>query len=284
MGTVTARAEVLSSLGKVPELPVAGLEVIRILQDPEFRIDHVIKSIERDPGLTMNVLRLANSSMYGGAHSISSIRQAVMRLGAQKVGQFVTKSMLGPIARPAVRGYDLPPEALWLHSLAVSIAVEKLALALKINVPPFATTAALLHDVGKIVLGTFAGIDARPILDVALAEHLTFDQAERAVLGIDHAETGAALMERWKLPAPLCSVVRWHHQPEQCREERVAVDLVHAADAMTLTSGIGTGHDGLNYAASPEVIGRLSLSHSTLERVLSDVMAELEMQRPSIAS
>jgi putative nucleotidyltransferase with HDIG domain len=280
LGTVVARADILQAIAKVPRLPVAGLEALRALQEPDYRVNAVVTAIERDPGLTLNVLRMANSALFGGAHSIGTIKQAVMRLGAQRVGQLITASILGPIARPAVRGYDLPPEALWMHSLAVTIGVEKLAQALNVQPAAYTTTAALLHDVGKILLGTFANIDARPIVDVALAEHIPFDEAERQVLGIDHAEAGAVLMETWQLPRPLCSIVRWHHHPEQCQDETTAVDLVHLADAMSLTSGIGTGCDGLNYTASAAVIKRLGLTHRILERVISEVMLELEKRNP----
>lgn len=276
---MSSRDRILACLKSAPALPSAGARVLQLLQRPEFEVGEVAKAIESDPGMATNVLRLANTVSMGGSRTIGSIRQAVVRFGSKRLGQLVVEAMLGPMARKEIRGYDMPPGSLWAHSVAVSITVERLAAKWNIDKAEHAVTAALLHDIGKVILGTFAEIDATPILAFALERQLPFDEAERALLGIDHAEAGALLLEQWKLPACIVEVAHWHHRPEMATGDAGMVELVHLADAMCLTSGIGTGRDGLNYRPSPEVARKHHLGAAAVESVLCDVLEEFETRR-----
>ena len=102
-----------------------------------------------------------------------------------------------------------------------------------------AFTSGLLHDVGKILLGTFMEVDVEPIVHLAKTELISFNVAEQRVLGIDHAEAGAALLEAWELPELIIRAIRWHHTPEDYEGDPLVVDLVHVADALCLQGAIG---------------------------------------------
>jgi hypothetical protein len=95
-------------------------------------------------------------------------------------------------------------------------------------------TAALTHDIGKVVLGSFPEIDAYGIIALALRDRISFEEAERTILGIDHAEVGAFLAEHWGLPGSIVDAVRLHHQPELSLEHPLIVNLVHVADVVCL--------------------------------------------------
>ncbi len=272
------RDEIIKKLETIPALPTAASRMIVLLRDPDVEIAEVIKTIEFDPSLTTNVLRLANSAYFGGPRTIVSLRDAIVRLGFNRIFQLVITSAIMPVVRQEVKGYDLPPGSLLDHSMAVAIGTEELAAQLKMKTPAAAFTAGLLHDLGKVILGTFLQVDAKPIIELAFTEKLSFEIAEARILGIDHAEVGAALLERWDLPTTLVDVVRWHHHPESYTGDSVLMDLVHAADHLSLSSGIGTGVDGLNYHPSEEVMARLNLKASVAEAVLCkmlDGVAEL---------
>lgn len=277
---MTARENILARIKEVPELPVTPMRVLRIANDPEAGIADLMRTIEYDPGLTSNVLRLANSAYFAGPRSISSLREAGVRLGAQRIAQLVLASVVSPMARLPVRGYDLPAGQLLDHLIATAVGVEELARALKIQMPPHTFTAALLHDIGKIVLGTFAAIDAAPIARLAIEEGIPFDEAEARILGIDHPETGALLLESWQLPPEIVEVVRWHHQPHRVTRDRLSADLVHVAVNLSMESGIGTGIDGLQYAVCKESAANLRLRDSIAEPVICSMLAGLDSLRP----
>jgi len=178
--------------------------------------------------------------------------------------------------KQAVKGYDLPPGDMLKHSLAVAVGAEKLGRLLKVPGCDHLFTAGILHDIGKIALGTFVELDAAPILELATREGLPFVEAEQRILGIDHAELGAFLADRWNLPDEVVEIVRWHHEPEKFSGRNPAGDLVHVADALCILGGIGIGTDGLRYRPSEEVCDRLGLTETATEQALSMILLGLE--------
>jgi putative nucleotidyltransferase with HDIG domain len=268
---------ILSRIKKVPAIPTAAVRVSRMLQDPEVNINDLARVIEHDPALAANVLRIANSVYFSGPRSVGSIREAIMRMGTNRVFSLTVASAIAPVAGLEVRGYDLQPGELWHHSVNTAVCVDQLIETLGIKAPESAFTAGLLHDIGKVVLGTFVEVDAGPIMQLAFDEGLPFEEAEKRVLGISHPEVGALLLESWNLPKTIVDAVRWHQEPENyCGADQKIIDLVHAADALSMMGGIGTGSDGLNYRVSKVVADRLGLNNKIAETVVIRMMDGLD--------
>jgi putative nucleotidyltransferase with HDIG domain len=267
---------ILSRLNMVQTMSPAATKAVQLLQDENVDSTELSKIISRDPALSANLLRLCNSAAFKGRMEVDSVIDAIVRLGARQVMQLVMLDAVGPVARPAVKGYDLGTGDLLEHSIAVAIAAECLAAELKLPGIPFAYTAALLHDIGKSVLGSFVQFNAKAVIDKAYAENISFEEAERQQFGIDHAELGAALMENWNLPASIVEVVRFHHCPEKATKEVKAAYLVHTADMLAMQSGIGVGVDGFNYSFSLLAMEELGLKPEVLDTVMSTMLTELE--------
>lgn len=273
------REEILESIEDVPSIPLSAARVIELVNDPYMNVAELARTIELDPGLTANVLRLANSAYFGCSRMISSVAQAIVRLGTNNIFELVMATSIAPMARRPLKGYDTPAGGLWEHLISVAIAVDQLAKILKLRVPDHASSAGLLHDIGKIVLGTFIEVDAVPIMQMAFHEHVAFDEAERRILGIDHAEVGALLLDRWNIPEPIVEAVRWHHEPERYKDDTKVVDLVHAANIISLMAGIGRGNDGLNYTSSDKVVSRLALTTPVIEKTICEMLDKLKEAR-----
>lgn len=272
---MSVRDSVLEKIADIRSLPAAATQVLRLAQDPESGIGEIMSAIEFDPGLTTDILRLANTAYFAGPRQVGSLREAGVLFGTQRIVELVLASSVFPIAKDPVVGYDLPGGELIRQSMAIAIGTEQLAAHLRRPAPSHTFTAALLADIGKIVLGTFLHIDAGPILHLAESEGISFEVAERQVLGIDHAEVGAILLESWNLPDNVIDVVRWHHDPDQLDGDRLVVDLVHITNHLSIGCGFGIGVDGLNYRPSPNAIQRLGVDHHLLERVTCDMVASL---------
>lgn len=271
--------EILSKISSISTMPPAAAEVAHLLQDPEADIKNIVRAIEYDPGMASNILRMANSAYYGCSEKISSVKEAIVRLGTKSIFQMVMAWAFSPLAQQDVPGYGLPSGQLWEHSIAVAVGAEQLAWDLNLKSPAHIFTAGLLHDVGKIVLGSFVQVDISSILELVSIEQLSFEVAEQHVLGIDHAEAGATLLERWNLPSSVTEVSRWHHQPEWHSGKALAIDLVHVADTMCLMGGIGAGIDASYYQTSPEVASRLNLSLLATEEIISQILNRLHEVR-----
>jgi putative nucleotidyltransferase with HDIG domain len=251
-----------------PAMPGVALELLTLADTPGVAVAQIEGLLKRDPGLTANLLKLANSAYFGLPSKVGSVRQAVMLLGLKRLVQMAVAACAGAMLTSGVPGYDLAAGELWRHSLAVSVAAKALARELKLDAADEIFTAGLLHDVGKLVLGQFVQ-EAYPQIERALGEGQTFERAETAVLGVDHAAVGAKVLDQWSLPANIVQAVRWHHAPEAAERPDRMLDVVHVANMLCLMIGVGVGREGLCHEPSPVVTQRLGLEPVHLERVAS---------------
>ena len=273
---MSQREEIIARAKALPQLPASVNEALAVLQDPNANMEALAKVIEYDPGLTATLLRLANSSYFAAVSTISSVREAVVRMGANRVFQLLMASAVTPYVKPAVLGYGLEKGVLLDHCIAVAISSELVAKELKIAPPPHTFTSGLLINIGKIVLGEYLEIDPTPIITLAHEELISFEEAEKQVLGINHVELGSLLLEHWQLPQEIVEVVRWHHNPEFFEQQNLTLDLVHVGDTVAKMVGIGIGYDGLHYHPSPVVFARLHLTPRTMETVMAALLEEME--------
>lgn len=270
------RTEILEAVHAVPAMPAWAAQVLQLLRDPEYDIRKLLGILEYDPGLTTNILRLANSAYFAGPNPINSVRDAVVLLGTKRIFQLVLMNAISPLARKPLQGYGLTDGELLQHSIATAIAAEQLSLQLRFPEPEVAFTGGLLHDLGKLVLGTFVAVSVEPILQLAGELGMSFEEAERQVLGIDHAEVGATLLEAWHLPEEIIRVVRHHHAPHTVTEAYHAVDAVHLADTISRIVGIGKGADGDRYHISRESLVRSRMTREIKESVTATMTAALQ--------
>lgn len=262
---------IMGNVKLFPSMSETAAKVLRLLDDPETSASEISRFLRYDPGLTANILKLTNSAYFGFASKIGSVKQAVVLLGSKRVIYLIMASCVNAIMDEPVSGYDLPSGELWKHSIAVSVAAEGLIKELKHPAGEELFTAALLHDIGKLILGDFLKDEVKKI-ESAVLEDIPFQEAERRVLGTDHAEVGAKILENWSLPRKIVSAVRWHHDPDSAEEVNPLIDIVHVANVLCLMIGIGVGREGLNYEPSPVVTKRLGLKPTNLEVIASQTL------------
>ncbi len=270
------REAILRRVQAIPAFPATANRLLTMVKDPEVSIQEIVGLAELDPGLTSSVLRLANSVHFAGVHSIGSLQEAIVRLGAKRLFEIVLVSLTAPMARQPIRGYDLAAGQLLEHSIAVGLGAESLAEELGVKPPPHLFTASLLHDLGKIVLGTSLEVDGGKIVEVALRDTLSFEEAEFQVLGIGHPEVGALLLQHWNLPLDVVEAVQFHHAPDAAPQASPTVDLVHLADLLAIESGIGAGIDGLQYRPCPSSVARTKFCRAAAEKTVCRMIEGLK--------
>ena len=267
--------QVASLLKSFPSMPGAAVKLLALVDDPEINVARIEEILRQDAGLTANLLKLANSAYFGIPSKVGSVRQAVLLLGLKRLIQMVIASCVSAIMDKPVPGYDLLPGELWRHSLAVTVAAEGLVKELKVDAAEEIFTAALLHDVGKLVLGEFVA-DGFHKIENALVQGVTFEIAEEMVLGTNHADLGARILKQWSLPMGIVNAVRWHHDPESAEQNDLMLDIVHVANVLCLMIGIGVGRDGLQHEPCEAVVERLGLTSGHLEKVASQTLQWVE--------
>jgi putative nucleotidyltransferase with HDIG domain len=266
---------IASKLNSFPSMPGAAVQLLALINDPDINVTQIEQILRQDPGLTANLLKLANSAYFGIPSKIGSVRQAVLLLGLKRLIQMVIASCVSAIMDRPVPGYDLSPGELLRHSLAVSVAAEGLVKELNVEAAEEIFTAALLHDVGKLVLGDFVQDEFKKIESI-LSQGITFETAENMVLGFNHADIGAKILKQWSLPPEIVNAVRCHHDPDATDRPDIMLDIVHVANVLCLMIGIGVGRDGLRYQPSAVVVKRLGLASHHLEKVASQTIQWVE--------
>ncbi len=265
------KEEIIARIDAFPSIPPAAAKILSLLDDPDTSAQQIGEILRYDPGLTANILKLTNSSYFGLPSKVGSVHQALVLLGWKKLAQLILSACASAVMVRPVPGYDLQPGELWRHSIAVSVVAEGLSRELGITGVDEIFTAALLHDVGKLVLGDFIHENTGSVDDESLRE-VSFEKVERRLFGTDHAEIGARILTNWSFPESIVAAVRWHHDPDAADETGYLIDMVHIANVLCLMIGIGIGREGLQYAPSEAAARRLGLRSGQLEVVAAQAV------------
>ncbi len=272
---MSKRDEILDSLGGIKFLSSSALGAMNVMKDPDASFEEVGRAIEVDPAMTTNVLRFANSAYFGCSCAIHTVREAVVRLGVNKISRMLLLTSTRQFTTRESRGYGLPSGSPWDTMISSAVSTDVLAKVLKIRSPSYTFTAGLLHNIGKMVLGDNLGIDPEPMYKMVEDEKIPFNEAEKNILGIDHVEVAAALLEKWSIPKDIVKTVRWCLEPDQCPGDKLAVDLVHASNVISLMASNWLGVDRLKYQVCDSSEKRLGVREDTGEQVLSFLNDEI---------
>jgi len=214
--------------------------------------------LRHDPGLATNVLRLANSAFFGLRTKVSTLKHAVTLLGIRRFSQIAVSACMSKTMDNAVEGYGLSPGALWLHSIAVSTTAEALAKHRKLAETNDVFTPALLHDMGKLILGKFLNEESQKF-ESLVAEGIPLDVAENMILGTDHAEIGALILTKWSFPSDIVDTVRWHHNPEVLKVSKMQPEIVYLSNLLCQSNGDSDSIGGKFIMPSSVVLDRLGI-------------------------
>ena len=223
--------ELIQEALSLDPLPATANRLTRILADDDWSLEEVAKTAALDQALTGKLLRHANSAASGSSQEITSVSTAVMRMGPGMVLSIALGEGLQGSLKPALPAYGMEEGALWLHSIASALAIEVLRKA-GWKPPPGTFVAALVHDVGKLVIGR--KLNGMGIKLTSGDSEESWVQGEAEQLGIDHAELGGAIARAWKLPTGVAEAVEHHHSPHKLAEgpTRMMAQLVAAADGI----------------------------------------------------
>ena len=232
----------LDRLQDLPALPEIVTKLSRMMSDANASAGDISKLVQFDPSLAGRILRVANSAAFGGTTPVGSIPQAVTRIGFKRLKDIVLSMTFVRTFRNKAIHIDFT--RFWRHSLSVAFAcqeIEQLSQQIK-TVSDEAFSAGLLHDMGVLVLGLYASMPYQQVVAYALSENKDLCQAEQLILGIDHAETGALLLEKWGLPELVVESARYHHEPyPDGRPTGLLTKVTHLANFACNNQGIDSG-------------------------------------------
>ncbi|OOG28734.1 phosphohydrolase [Thioalkalivibrio denitrificans] len=233
--------ELLEQTSGLVSLPAIAIRLNELVEDPDAGAADIAALVSQDPSLTLRLLKLANSPLYGFSRTVDTITRAVTVIGAGRIRDLVIATTV-PRAFDAVDSPLLSLEEFWRHSIYCGLAARLLAEEVLPARSETVFVAGLLHDVGRLLIFNREPDEAHEAFLLALqkASELGPQAAERQVLGYDHAEVGGELALRWKLPASLQECIRYHHDPRGAREFPVEAALVHIANSVAHMAELDT--------------------------------------------
>ncbi|MEI7843008.1 MAG: HDOD domain-containing protein [Gallionellaceae bacterium] len=240
----TSLKEALRNLHTLPAMPVIAQKILVLNLESTEGETSMLKLIEKDPTIAAKIIGLANTPLFGASKRVASLTDAAMLLGLTRV-KSVTLSiavMSSLVKKPAGK---LDVQGLWLHSLAIALAVRAIARAMPRHTRPLDDEiflAGLLHDIGYMALNQlnqdlsdelhtrFAAETGRPSSEI-----------EAELMDITHGELGGELARLWDLPDAIVAVLRYHHDPENPLADvgQPLVSMVNIAEKVLSSFGIG---------------------------------------------
>ncbi len=265
---------VLKRVNDIPSLPQFVIETLNKLEDPKSSATDVAGKLFQDEGLVVRILRLANSAYYGVSRKITGISEAIAFLGFKTVKSIVLAASVYKFMDGAFNGYALDRGALWKHSLSVSLCGRYIAKKFGGVDEEEAYIAGMMHDLGKIILNDYVRFGYSIIVRLVEEDKIPFLDAEKQVLGFNHAQVGGLIIEQWNLPESYIYTTTYHHDPWNLPADAAnysrLVDVVHVANSMCLMLGAGIGGDGLQYTLSEDSLAHLGITD--VEGLMSDLV------------
>ncbi len=264
--------EIVSKVDELPSLPHIVVKVMELTEDPDSTAFDINEVINQDQNMTAQVLRMANSVYYGYSRRIATVTDAIVLVGFNAVRSIVLAASVSKILKKELKGYVLGEGELWKHSQCTAVFARMLAKKTKYRSVELAYTAALLHDIGKLVLNSYLSDSYKEVLAIVNEEKTPFDQVEDNIFGFNHATVGGKVAEKWNLPSDLVEAISCHHHPTKAVKNPELTAIVHVANAATLQMGMGLGIDGLMYPLSQESLDLLGVTQDDLEVIMADIV------------
>ncbi len=206
-------------LNDLPGAPKILHKLQKLAASQDSTIGQVVDLIVLEPGLSARVVRMSNSTHFGGQGRVSDIMEAIQRVGLNGVQELVTFAVASHLIGKPLAAYGLDAETIWFRSVACGLAASALAEAGNADKNE-AYTAGLMHGIGLMVIDRYL-VQAKSSRVFVSSEYpVDFAPAERDFLGYSHAEAGAALLDLWGFSPSVVEAVRCQIEPEASKDHR----------------------------------------------------------------
>jgi HD-like signal output (HDOD) protein len=273
--SISLKSKILRGLVELPPMPNIILKAREIMEDPGSSLKDLAAVIEHDQAIVARVLALANSAYYGLSGLVSSIQHASILLGQKTLGELITIAASSQLLSKKLKGYMLHPGDLWQHSLAVALGSRIIAEKRNAECIEDAFIAGLLHDAGKIILDPYV-VERKKAFKKALENgQPKFVEAEKEVLGFDHAEVMSRAVRFWRYPENQSTAIRYHHYPSRSENSELAF-IVHLADFTAKEAGFKSEGRGSQPEIDPQTLSYLGFQKEDVSRIIAEIATSVE--------
>jgi putative nucleotidyltransferase with HDIG domain len=273
--------QAISNLDMLPAMPVIAQKILALDLETDDGERAMLKLIEKDPQIAAKIIGLANTPLFGASKKVSSVTDASMLLGITRV-KSVTMSIavMSSLTKKSTGKLDI--QGLWLHSLAIALALRTISHAMPRNTRPLDDEiflAGLLHDIGYMVLNQLDQYRSDELhVRFASQKERNTSEIEAEFLEMNHGELGAELARHWDLPESVVAILRYHHDPENkhAAAGQPLVSMVNMAERILPSFGI---NEHISPVISSEEWTALGIDPAKAEDLIAKIKLEAEEAR-----
>jgi putative nucleotidyltransferase with HDIG domain len=202
---------------------------------------------------------------------VDSVRDAITLVGLDHIVRLVLlNSLSSNFKKEQIGGYGLGEGELWRHAVTSAHVAGILADRFgESHTKHLIFTAALVKDIGKLILGRFVAFSFEQINILVHSHGNSFNDAEQKVIGMNHEELGAMVARKWNFSPKLIYIIGHHHLTDASARQDLQTSLVYLADIICMLMGICTGADGLSYRFYGDVLNRLNISEKDMQGIIA---------------
>jgi len=271
IGTNITLDKIITTVGELPTSPAVVSAIIGLTSNLDSKIIDISRVLKSDQSLTARVLRLSNSSFYGRSSKVKTLEEAILLLGFSAVCSMVVATLTHSMYRDEEK--DSPEMKLWRHSLSTAIAARQIARHIKYPEIEEIFVAALLHDIGKLVLLQKLPERYLEIINEVEKNASSFTDSELQAFGFDHCDVASLLLNKWLFPASLTDAISRHHQLPAITEDRPVnmTDIIDLANHMAKRLGVGFQDHRTEDPSELQSARVMSLDKETLEDIHQEI-------------
>ncbi len=273
---MSAIQDLVKEIKNLKPIPAVVNQVLEITSQPDYSMAQIANIIQYDPAVTASVLRTCNSAFFGLKHPAESIKDAVTLLGIDQILEIVLMQYGAKVLSGRQNGYGLHEGAMWKYSVSSALIAKQIARNLSMTNENLIFTAALLKDFGKIVLDRFVMDSFEKISALVMNENFSFREAEKKVIGVDHAELGGMIAKMWKFSPKMVKIIRHHHFSDVSMVKDKEISVVYLADCICMMIGIGVGSDGLAYRFNDQAIRELGMKPDDVSKLMAQFVIDMQ--------
>ncbi len=265
--------DIVRQIDLLEPVPPIATQIMALAEESDSALSEIADLILNDPAITANLLKICNSAYFGLNRKVESVRDAIGFVGLDQIVQLVMLNSVSQNLKKQPQGYGLGEGELWRHAVSSAHVAKKLAGKFGISQNKHLIyTAALLKDIGKLILGRFVAFSFEEINILVNSKGFSFNEAEKKVIGMNHEELGAMVGQKWRFSDKLIYIIRHHHLSNESAREDLETSLVYLADIICMMMGVCTGTDGLSYRFYSDVLKRMDLTEKDLQAIIAETV------------
>ena len=263
--------DIISGIDTLKPIPPVAAQIMALAEDEYSSMSDIADLIVHDPSITASLLKICNSAYFGLSRQIESVRDAITLLGLDQIIELILLNGTAENFKDEPDGYGLGEGELWHHAVLSAHVAKVLAENTgRTSNKHLIFTAALLKDIGKIIMGRYVAFSYEKINILVHSKGYSFNEAEKEIIGMNHEELGARIGKKWRFGDKLIYMIGNHHMTDETCRNDPETALVYLADIVCMMIGFGTSLDGLAYRFYGEVLDRMNLTEKDLQNVIFD--------------